>query len=55
MIRALRNFIWTCRHGEWGWGWELYKGKPMLGAFYSWYDGPHYVLHVGPLWIEVDG
>lgn len=41
------------KDGEWYFGCELYKGKPMLCANYTWYDGPHYCLHIGPFWVEV--
>ena len=49
-----RFFLATARHGTYSCGWGRWQGKPRLGLVYCWYDGPHYCLHIGPLWIEVD-
>lgn len=44
-------YLW---HGEWSCGWEQYEDKPQFLFDQCWYDGMHYVLHLGPLWIECD-
>ena len=41
-------------HGFWSFGWELYKDKPLLHADRMYYDGWHYVIHLGPFWVECD-
>jgi hypothetical protein len=54
MPESLRYFVPTLLHGSWSWGWQSYQGKPRFALCYVWYDCPHYCLHIGPLWVEVD-
>lgn len=52
--QSVRDLPSTLRYGRWSWGWERWKDKPRFGLFHFWYDGIHYVFHLGPLWIELD-
>lgn len=46
------NFLQHLLDGELSWGWERWPGKPRLAFYRTWHDGWHYVLHLGPLWIN---
>lgn len=49
---GLAEIFWLWSHGDWGYGCELYEGKPLLGIFFLYYDGWHFSAHLGPFWIE---
>ena len=40
--------------GDWSWGFESYPDKPRLYLGSVYYDDWHYVLHIGPFWLECD-
>jgi hypothetical protein len=49
----LKEFAEAVWYGKWSCGWEMWEGKPKLGAFRVFWDGQyHYCLHIGPLWVE---
>lgn len=48
------EILWHLFRGDWAWGWRAWQGKPKLWMGREWYDGWHYVLHIGPFWIECD-
>jgi len=48
VIEVLRH-LWR---GRWSCGCAFWPGKPMLYAGRTYYDGWHYVAHVGPFWLE---
>jgi len=50
---SVRHIYWALRYGEWSAGWEMYKGKPMIGVYLCYYDGHHCCLHAGPGWLAV--
>jgi len=50
---AFQHIYWLLRYGEWDAGWGWYPGKPRLGVFWTYYDGYHVCLHVGPAWVAV--
>lgn len=50
----MKTFLLACWHGKWSCGWEQWTDKPQFEVRSVWYDGPIYILHLGPLWIEVD-
>ena len=52
-MNFLRHCYWAVRHGDWDCGWEMYKGKPILGIYHTYHDGYHLVFHCYKLWIEV--
>ena len=54
MRRFLRHLYCAARYGEWSCGWEWWPDKPRIGVFFDYYDGWHWCLHLGPLWIECD-
>lgn len=57
MIKSwFREAIEVGRHliyGDWSWGCKQYPNKPQLSIYRDWYDGWHYVLHIGPLHVCV--
>ena len=53
-MSTLKEVWFHLRHGEGEVGWEHWEGKPLLLVGRLWYDGWHYALHIGPLWIECD-
>jgi len=53
-LNFLKEVLITFRHGAWSAGCEFYLDKPMLYVGRMFFDGWHYVLHVGPFWIGCD-
>jgi hypothetical protein len=51
-VNIIRHIYWAVRHGEWSGGCKFYKNKPMIGVFYTYYDGNLFAAHLGPFWIE---
>jgi hypothetical protein len=49
----LRTFVYTAIYGDWYWGWEDYEGKPKLLAMHLYYNGDHYIVHLGKLYFGV--
>jgi hypothetical protein len=50
----MREVIRHLLRGSWSWGWERWPNKPRLYAGRTWHDGWHYIVHLGPLWVECD-
>lgn len=50
MMEVVRHLVF----GRWSCGCETWPGKPRLLVERTWHDGWHYVLHVGPFWVECD-
>jgi hypothetical protein len=54
MLDNIRTFWNACRHGMWtGYVGRPGPGEPWLWAEYTWYDGDHYGLRVGPFVVGV--
>ena len=51
-MKRLKNMINAIRYGQWCCGCEFWDGKPMWSSDKQWHDGWHYVLHVGPIYVE---
>jgi hypothetical protein len=54
LLEGARNLIHCWRHGDWSFGCEWYKGKPIIGLVFTYYDGYIFAAHLGPLWAECD-
>jgi len=52
-MSRLRAFLSLLRFGTWAAGCENWPGKPRLGVDWVFYDGWHFVVHMGPLWLEI--
>lgn len=53
-MKNIKNFFYILLFGKWSCGYEYWNGKPKLEFVKEYYDGWHYVLHIGSLWIEID-
>lgn len=49
-LKHISNII---KYGDWEWGWEMYKDKPMFGIYHTFYDGNLISFHLYKLWICV--
>lgn len=50
-MNIAKHIYWAVRHGEWSLGCEFYKNKPMIGVFWTYYDGNIFAAHLGPFWV----
>lgn len=54
MLENIKVFIWLLRHGEKSHGCEYWEGKPKFDIDLLYYDGWHFVIHLGKFWFEID-
>jgi hypothetical protein len=53
-MTLIRELVDSIRYGQWSAGWATratWPGKPYWGLATDYYDGRHWCLHLGPLYI----
>lgn len=50
----IKEIIFAIKHGKLSYGCEQWKGKPQLSFVRMYHDGWLNVVHIGPLWVELD-
>ena len=54
MLENIKIFFFLLLHGEKSCGYEDWEGKPKLDIDLVYYDGYHFVIHLGKFWFEMD-
>lgn len=52
--KVKRYFLWAYSIVMYGKMWMGFQRKPIWCAYYCWYDGDHWALHLGWFYIEVE-